>query len=297
MRKKLGLFLGVALLAALVWYLFLKPHDYVVRFKVKALPGTINQTIKLWAKQHEGAQFLGQKDLSDLKYRIKFSDSTFIYRWKIESLNDSVSKVKMYVTDTDHSLANRLALPLSDTDFEKRTKKTAEDFLKKLQSHLEHFRVTVTGKDKTPAKYCACVAIKGTQLEKAGGMMDYYSLLSGIMAEKEIPLDGRPMVEVEDWNMQNDSISYNFCFPVIKSDSLPLRGGIFYKQIEQKPAIRAVYNGNYITSDRAWYALVDYADKNNIPIDKKPLEVFHTNPNLGGNELEWKAEIFMPVQE
>ncbi len=297
MRKKLGLFLGVALLGTLIWYLFLKPHDYVVRFKVKALAGTINQTVKSWCNQLDNAQFVGQNDLSDLKYRIQFSDSVYIYHWKIESLNDSVSKVKVYVTDTDHSLANRLALPFRDTDFEKRTKKTAEDFLKKLQSHLENFRVTVTGKDKTPSKYCACVALKGTQREKAIGMMEYYSFLSGFMAEKDIDLDGSPMVEVVDWNMQNDSIFYNFCFPVIKSDSLPQKGEIFYKQIERKPAIRAVYNGNYITSDRAWYDLIDYAVKHHIHIDRKPLEVFHSNPNIGGNELEWEAEIYLPIGE
>ncbi len=297
MRKKRGLFLMIVLLGGLTWYLFLKPHDYVVRFEVKALPGTINQTIKSWGNGLDDAEFLGQKDLSDLKYRIKFNDSTYTYHWKLESVNDSVSKVKVYVTDNEHSLANRLAIPFSKTDFEKRTKKTVEQFVKVLKDHLQSFKVSVTGKDGIPAKYCACVSLKGTQGDKARGMMEYYSLLSGVMAEKNIVLDGRPMIEVENWNIQNDSLSYNFCFPVIPSDSLPKRPGIFYKNIEKKPAIRAVYYGNYITSDRAWYALLDYAEKNNIPVDKKPLEIFHTNPNMGGNALEWETEVFMPISE
>ncbi len=297
MGKKWGLLLGAVLFGGLLWYFFFKPHDYVVRFKIKALPGTINQTIKTWSNGLDEAEFLGQNDLSDLKYRIQYNDSTYTYHWKIESQNDSISKVKVYVTDDDHSLANRLALPFSETDFEKRTKKAVEEFAKVLQEHLESFKVSVTGKDSVPAKYCACVSVKGTQGDKARGMKDYYSLLSGIMAEKNIGLDGRPMIEVEQWNMQNDSLSYNFCFPVIKTDSLPQRPGIFYKLIEKKPAIRAVYNGNYITSDRAWYALLDYAEKNNIPIEKTPVEIFHTNPNMGGNALEWEAEIFMPLRD
>ncbi|MGB7396051.1 MAG: GyrI-like domain-containing protein [Pricia sp.] len=297
MIKKWGLALGVLLIGGLTWYLFLKPHDYVVRFKTKALPGTINQSLKAWGSRLDSAHFLTQDGLSDLKYRVAFNDSAYTYHWKIESVNDSVSRVKAYVTDDDHSLAVRTALPFSDTDFEKRTKKTVEDFAGQLQDHLNNFKVSVSGKDRIPAKYCACIEVKTTQRQKAGGMMENYSFLSGIMAKNSIVLDGRPLVEVEQWNMENDSISYNFCFPVLQSDSLPQQEEIFYKQIAQKPAIRAIYNGNYITSDRAWYALLDYAEKNNIPIDKKPLEIFYSNPNMGGNELEWEAEVFMPIQE
>jgi len=297
MRKKWVLMLVAVLLGSLIWYLFLKPHDYFVRFEIKASPGTINQTIKSWGKGLDDAEFLGQNDLTDLKYRIKFNDSTYTYHWKLEAVDDSISKVKVYVSDENHSLANRLAIPFSETDFEKRTKKTVEEFAMVLKDHLESFKVRVTGKDTIPAKYCACVSLKETQLKKAKGMKNYYSLLSSVMAEKNIGLDGRPTIEVENWNMQNDSLSYNFCFPVIKTANLPKTSGIFYKNIEKKPAIRAVYNGNYITSDRAWYALLNYAKKNNIPVDKKPLEIFHTNPNMGGNALEWEAEVFMPIRE
>ena len=39
------------------------------------------------------------------------------------------------------------------------------------------------------------------------------------------------------------------------------------------------------------------AENNNIKIDKKPLEVFYSNPNFGGDVLKWKAEIYMPIKE
>ncbi|WP_373518059.1 AraC family transcriptional regulator [Pricia sp.] len=297
MGKKIGRFLGVVLLIFLLWYFFLKPHDYVVRFKVKALPGTISQTIKFWGNQLEGNEFLGQNDLLNLKHRIKFNDSTYTYHWKIESQNDSISKVKVFVTDDDHSLANRLAVPFSETDFEKRTKKTVKEFTTVLKDHLQSFKVTITGKEEISSKYCACFSLKGTQRQKARGMMEYYSLLSSIMAQKNIVLDGTPLLKVGKWNMQKDSIYYNFCFPVIKSESLPKREGLSYIQIEKQAAIRAVYNGNYITSDRAWYALVEYAKKNNIPINQKPLEIFHNNPNMGGDDLLWETEVFMPIRD
>jgi effector-binding domain-containing protein len=139
--------------------------------------------------------------------------------------------------------------------------------------------------------------MKGLQIEKARGMMQNYSLLTSILSTENITMNGTPFVEITNWNTQNDSIAYNFCFPVIKSDSLPVDSRIQYKQYNGAKALKATYNGNYITSDRAWYALVDYAENNNIKIDKKPLEVFYSNPNFGGDVLKWKAEIYMPIKE
>ena len=40
--------LSAVIVMALVWYLFLKPSDYTIRFEVKTFPGAINQTIKFW---------------------------------------------------------------------------------------------------------------------------------------------------------------------------------------------------------------------------------------------------------
>jgi len=287
--------LGITVIGALIWYLFIKPHDYVVRFKTKASPGTVNQLIKFWIGKKEDAEFIAQNNLSDFSHRIRFNDSTFIYRWKVEPMNDSISRVKVYVVDSTHSLSNRVTLPFSETDFEKRTKQTIRSAAKLLQEHLESFKVTVVGNDEIPSKYCACIPLKSIQIHKAAGMMEYYSFLSNFIAANKIELDGRPMIEVENWNMQNDSISYNFCFPILKKDSLPQRENLVYKQIQSQKVLRAIYNGNYITSDRAWYALLEYAEANKIPIEKKPLEIFHTNPNMGGNALEWEAEVFMPL--
>lgn len=297
MGRKLGLFFGIAVIGSLIWYLFIKPHDYVVRFKTKASAGTVNQFIKFWIGQQEDANFTAQKNLSDFSHRIRFNDSTFTYNWSVSPINDSISRVKVYVTDSAHSLGNRLAVPFSDTDFEKRTKQTIQDAMNLLQEHLETFKVTVVGNGNIPSKYCACIPLKSTQPHKATGMMNYYSMLSDFMANNKIELDGRPMIEVENWNMQNDSISYNFCFPMLKSDSLPPPENLVYKHIKPRKGLLAVYNGNYITSDRAWYELLEYAEENKIPIEKRPLEIFHTNPNMGGNELEWEAEVFMPLKD
>ena len=294
--KKILSAIGILLFVFLGWYLLIKPYDYRVTFKVKTTAGTINQSLKIWNVGLENSLPINQESLSELTQHIKINDSTYQYQWSISSLNDSVSKVKVYIKDLDHSMANKISIPFSHTDFEKRTLKTVSNFTDKLLEHLKKIKVKVEGESFSRSTYCAYIPMKGLQVEKARGMMKNYSLLTQVLSADQVKMNGTPFVEVTDWNQQNDSIEYHFCFPIIKSDSLPKHPLIQYKQYQGVKALKATYNGNYITSDRAWYALLEYADRNNIAIENKPVEVFNNNPNFGGNELRWEAEIYMPIK-
>lgn len=285
----------VILSGFLIWNLFLKPYDYLVTFKARTFPGAINQTIKTWNYSQKGAKIEPSDDLYTLKQTIPFSDSTFIYNWKIEPLNDSTSLVKVYITDRDHSFKNRLTYPFFYTDFEKRVKNSITGFSTNLNEHISKFRVQINGESEIPEKFCAYIPIESRQIEKARGMMQYYGLLDNAMAENEMQLDGRPFLLINEWDIKNDRIQYDFCFPIIENDTLFEHPDILFKKIESKKALKATYNGNYISSDRAWYALLDYADKNNIEVDLEPIEIFYNNPNMGGDELKWSAEIYMPL--
>ena len=295
--KKFSAIIGFLTIGFLLWYLIIKPYDYLVTFKVKTSAGTINQSIKLWNTSLENSSPIQQENLKNLTQQIIVKDSTFNYDWSISSVNDSISKVNVYVTDIDHSFANKISIPFGTTDFEKRTQNTITDFIDKLKEHLNKIRVRVVGIDSTRTTYCAYIPMKGLQIEKARGMMQNYSLLTSVLSAENIEMNGTPFVEITNWNIQNDSIAYNFCFPVIKSDSLPIDPRIQYKQYSGVKALKASYNGNYITSDRAWYALLDYAGNNDIEIVKKPLEVFYSNPNFGGDELKWEAQIYLPIKD
>lgn len=294
--KRLWVLPGIGILAFLAWYLFLKADDYRVTFTVPASPGTIYQSLKTWDISQENAQITGQQGIQDLTQVLHFSDSTHRYNWNIEAINDSLSRVRVYASDPDHSLMNKIKIPFSDTDFEKRTRNTLMDFDRKLREHIRNFRVKIIGPETLGATYCACVKVKTSQYGKAHGMMQNFGLLSNVLVENGIQLNGRPFLEVTRWAMETDSIDFDFCYPIIERDHLPENPDLFYKYFESRPAVKAEYNGNYITSDRAWYALLEYARKEEIAITGLPVEVFHNNPNMGGNALNWKAEIFMPLK-
>ena len=295
--KKVLIGIGVILLAGLIWYLFIKPYDYLVRFEVKTSPGTVNQMIKLWNGVLESKGSVEQESLTELSQTLVFNDSMHLYRWKTERLTDSTTLVKVYAKDVDHSFQNKIAIPFSDTDFEKRTRNILTNYVEKLQEHTDRFRVTILGEEDTPAKFCAYTELVTSQYGKAQGMMRDYNYLGGQLLKNKIELDGTPMVDIVDWNTQNDSIRFHFCYPIKRMDSLPDLGDIKFKEITSRKALKAEFNGNYIYSDRAWYVLRDYAREKGLDVTDKPLEIFYNNPNTGGDELRWKAEIFMPLEE
>lgn len=295
--KKVTISILVLLITALVWYLFLKPFDYRVSFKANTFPGAINQTIKAWDKKMQSIKPISQKDLLSLSQKLQFGDSTLIYDWKITPITDSTSKIKVRIKDLEHSLMNKIKIPFTETILEKRSKKNLLEFAKTLHNHIKKFKVKVNGVDELESVYCAYIPIKGPQQKKANGMIINFPYLTGFVEEKKLQKNGTPFVEITHWDIQNDSITYNFCYPIVYTDSLPKHKEIKYKQIDKRKVIKATYNGNYITSDCAWYRLLDYAKNNNIEVDSKPIEFFYNNPTLGGNELEWTAEIFLPIIE
>jgi len=295
--KKVYFILGALLIGGLIWYLFIYRFDYLVTFNAKANSGTINQTIKLWNSKVEGGEITSYEDLQHLTQTIQFNDSTHIYDWRITSLNDSTSKIKVFAKDSANSLLNKIKVPFSDTDFEKRTRKMLLDFNEKLQEHIDNIKIEVIGVEEVDSIFCAYLEVKSSQFGKAGAMMKNFPLLDPFLINNGAKLNGLPIIEITKWNTVKDSIEFNFCYPVIRSDSLPVHPELKYKTINVKKAIKAVYNGNYITSDRAWYALMNYAEKNNLEVTGHALEFFYNNPNMGGDELKWKAEIFMPLKE
>jgi hypothetical protein len=42
---------------------------------------------------------------------------------------------------------------------------------------------------------------------------------------------------------------------------------------------------------------LDYAKKEGLEVEETPVEVFYNNPNMGADERNWKAEIYLPLKE
>ena len=297
MKRKIWIGLTGVLVFLLAWYLFLKPSDYLVTFPANTFPGAINQTIKVWGKENFSGQIVEQKDLFHIHQRFQFGDSLVDYKWEIVPVTDSTSRVKVRIVDSKNSLKTRILIPFANTVMEKRSKRTLLNYSSFLNDHAKKFKVELEGEAELAEGFCAYLPAKGIQSEKAFRMMRDFPYLSGFVQENKLKPTGTPFVEITEWNTSIDSIAFNFCYPVQKTDSLPDHPEIKYKEYPKRKAIKAIYNGNYATSDRAWYRILTHAEKEGIAIDSNPIEVFLDNPTLGGNELEWKAEIYMPIKD
>ncbi|MCB0456443.1 MAG: GyrI-like domain-containing protein [Flavobacteriaceae bacterium] len=286
----------IAVLGTLIWYFFLKEYDYQISFEAKTTVGTVNQSIKSWNSSLENPQPIQQISENELLQTILRKDTAYHFLWKIES-EDSLVKVTSFVKSTSQGLKNRLLIPFTETTFERNSTQTVKTFLSNLTAHLQEINITIEGEDSSPETYAACVYLKTLQIRKAKGMMENFSLLSGYIADNQLQPNGKPFIEVTSWDRTNDSLAYRFCFPFTMKDSLPVHPLISIEKFTSKKSVKAVYNGNYITSDRAWYVLEDYAKKKNIPLDMYPVEVFYNNPNMGGDERKWVTEIYIPIKE
>ncbi|MDX1314595.1 MAG: AraC family transcriptional regulator, partial [Eudoraea sp.] len=261
--KKILMLLGTLLILGVAWYLFIYPYDYVVRMQAKTFPAAITQTIKLWAKENAHMNILEQKGTESIKMELTFNDSTHIYQWDIIPVHDSLTRINVFAMDKVHSLKNKVSVPFSETGFEKRTEKSLTDFLTVINEHIDNFRVGTVTEAQFTGKTCICSAKETSQLEKANGMMRDYPLLNNTILKYNLIPDGPPLIEITDWNQQEGRLSFNFCYPVKEKDSLPEHPELFFREIPSARALKAEYNGNYITSDRAWYVLMDNAQENN----------------------------------
>lgn len=292
--------IGLILLVVIagIGYFFVYPYDYTVRFEAPSFPGTVNQSVKIW---HQTAGTLDSQvekgDIMDFMQEVQAGDSIHQYSWHLEPLTDSTTKVRVGIKDIDNSLANRWDVLTGGSAIEKISRRMLTEYLEGLQEHVDQFKVRIEGISEMPSTFYAYVQLESDQHGKAGGMMDHYQFMSSILLSNQVELNGPPMVIVDEWNQQTDSLKYKFAFPVVRSDQLPEHPLIQYKRIFPDRALKAVYNGNYITSDRAWYALKTYAEQQGFEVEETPVEIFYNNPTLGGDATRWKAEIFLPLKE
>jgi effector-binding domain-containing protein len=131
--------------------------------------------------------------------------------------------------------------------------------------------------------------------KKAKNMLSNIATIMEYINSNEIALQGDPFLEVTSWDKQDETIKFNFCFPIEKSDSIPKNAQLQFKTLAPFRALKAEFNGNYSISNNAWYFLLDYAERNNLNIRELPLELYLVDPHIGGDSMNWKALIFLPL--
>lgn len=299
MNRKIKWSIIVISIALLGWYFLLKQSDYIISFKATTATGTISQGIQEWASNQykvggEVATVLEKKGYEYLKIELSKGTHKVIYDWEIIPLNDSVSEVNVGINELGHSLYNRLTVPFIDTSFKKEQIAKVTDFKNGLEQHLKAFKVKIEGEGSSKAEFVAFIKLTSIMSEKAQTMIGNDADITGYLQSNNIKIIGHPYVEVVNWDKEKEIVEFNYCFPVSKNVTQVPDSKVKFKMIPALKGLKAIYYGNFRTSDRAWFAILDYAKRNNIQLENKVLENFLANPFNGGNELEWQTKIIIP---
>lgn len=298
MKPWLKWLLGIAVLVAAAWYFFLKDYHYQVSFRNDRPALVIYNHIMDWPAYDRDSleiETLSSVSPSEIIQNIRKADSSFTYRWEIQRKANETVKVTAYITDNDHDLIQKLKAPFGNNDFVSRSIRNTKTVARALQLKSETYKVHSIKDTVVTTNYCACLALSSTVEKKAATMLQNIGVITNYIHENSIEIDGDPFLEVTRWDQNKKEIDFNFCFPVKEKEIMPPHTSVKLKTGRKFSALKAEFNGNYRNSHYAWYYLLDHADSKGVPMDKLPLEIYLNDPHVGGDPLQWKALIFLPL--
>ncbi|MEC5164314.1 effector-binding domain-containing protein [Flavobacterium sp. PL11] len=283
----------------LVWYLLIKKEDYCISFTVKTATGTVFQGLQEWKSvetltSNEKYTILEKRNFDFIKYELSGKNIKMDYSWKISSINDSITKVEVGIKDYNNSIYNRISVPFFDTPFKLEQIKKISDFKEGLIEHLKNFTLSVDGEGTSEEVFVAYISLKSVMQQKAQSMIANNADITGFLISNGIKIIGKPYVQITKWDLDKETIDFDYCFPVDKNVKIVQNKFVKFKKLPAIKGLTATYYGNYRTSDRAWFALIDYANNHGYKLNKMPRENFLANPFNGGDEMEWETKIIIP---
>jgi effector-binding domain-containing protein len=301
-RKKFIVGFSAVFCLFLVWYFFVKESDYSISFKVNAATGTVFQGIEEWSgarilMDNEKYVTLEKRNFDFIKQNMKSKNAEFEYEWDIKTMNDSIAKVTVAIKDLNHSLYNKLTVPFFNTSFKEEQIKKVKDLKEGLIKHIEKYKVRIEGEGESKEIFVAYLSLKSVLQEKAQKMIMTDADITGFLYSHKIEIIGKPFVEITNWNLDKETIDFNYCFPVDKNTKIIEDKVVKFKVLPAVKGLKATYYGNFRTSDRAWFRLLDYAKNHGYKLNNKPLENFLANPFNGGDELKWETKIIIPFDK
>ncbi len=284
-----------------VWYFFLKDYNYRVTFTTEQAPGIVYAHLTKWNNgqnpKDSVVTTLNKLPLSEIEQHLKVGDSLFKINWNVERSGENETTVTAKIKDENNSFKQNVQAIYTKNDFVKRGIKTVKNFGENLLDYSETYKVSNIEEAIIPSQYCAYIQLECNSLDKANTMVKNIHIVMNYIKDNEIPLNGHPFLEITDWDINNQTIKFDFCFPIKQNNNYPLSKSISFKKTKEKKSLKSIFNGNYRKSDNAWFTIIDYAEQNNIEIEYLPTEIFLNDPHAGGNSLEWVAEVYMPIKE
>lgn len=302
MKKKIRYTIFILLTGLVIWYFFVKQHDYQISFKAYHPKGLVYQTLHEWnynkSRKDSVVKTLNAAPYYSVEQSFQPSkDSLVNVRWELEKVNDTTTQVTGYFTANQNSMGERIKLLFTKTDFVNKNVEFSKALRTTLQLKSRLYGISAIDTIEVPAKKYIYVERKTTTKKKARGMIADNGYMMGRITWNKLKLVDFPFIEIQSWDQETDSISLKFCFPIEQfPDSLSSK-----LKYEERPAFKGLrirYNGNFSRSHFAWYAYHDYFEaQGNKQPSILPTEIYLDNPNEGGEEIKWRADVVLPLNK
>ena len=301
-KKKVILALSILFSVFLIWYFFIKQNDYTISFKVKAATGTVFQGIQEWAniqsqKGNEKYNVIDKRNFDFVKLSNASGKNHLEYTWDIVPLNDSVTKVNVGIKELGHGFYNKITAPFFNTKFKEDQIDKITSFKDGLNDHLKKFKIKIDGVGSSKEVFVAYISLNSVLQTKAQTLIANNAVITGFLYENNIKIKGRPYIEITKWDMATEALEFNYCFPIDPNTKIVKSDVVKFKTIPELKGLTATYYGNMRTSDRSWFALLDFAKRNGYEVLNQPLENYLNNPFNGGEELTWETKVIVPFKK
>lgn len=300
--RKLFSVLFLVLIGLAIWFFFIRTYDYEINFSTNANRAHLYyQVINIpsWdAADEENIKITDTVMYEFIEQLVQKKDAPFLLGWHFKKVSDSVTKIKVGVRAKEQKLIHRLKVLLGNSKLTKQIKENLVAFRSKVKSDQDRFKIHIDGVVESPALHYVGIKLNSRRTSKAIEMIRANGVVYPLLATYNLKKEGFPFIKVQKWKPVSDEMHYEFGFPVQQNDSITVANkDLFIADLPSYKALKATYYGNYSRSDEAWFALLQYAETNNIKVSKQPLEIFYDNPMQGGDDKKWKAEVFMPIKE
>ncbi|MGY5848705.1 hypothetical protein ACW6QP_14940 [Salegentibacter sp. HM20] len=294
MFKTLLGFLLLLLLGTSIWYFFIKFEDYSIGFN----HSFDEQNLYLAARQGNLEELNLKKINKEEAYKKLNQDFSFGFgeinlQWNFNSLKDSLERVEIKVKHREDNFQKRFQVLFGKPEFQKQVVEAIENFRNKMEAQDEIFRIKIEETTTSPATQCICKELQAKPEQKAREMMQSISILSSFVEQNGLKSIGRPRILMQIPGDLSQVADFEFCFPLERGQKIPELKGLKLKEIEERKGLKAIYNGNYMFSHLAWSYVFEYAKMQNLDYQPQLLEVYNSNPQMGGDALEWEAEIYL----
>jgi len=295
--KKLLAFITLLLVGVLIWFSFIKTYDHQINFEVNLPAGSFYHMLlnsNQWSKKD--IRIIDKVLFKSIQMESSINKHDFQLLWELENINNTSAQVHLYYKNKNESLKERFKSLFGQSNNLDTLKVISQSFKQKALSFSKRFQLEINGVETLEKSVFMYVQDQVTRTEMAESMIRNNPILFQKRKDSSVTKNGKTFTKVEHWNPKTDSITFKYAFPVEPKSHYPTDQFVKVDTLHKEKAIKATFHGNYSISDVAWIALHHYAIQNNINIQYSPVEIYHDNPNYGGNSKQWKAEIYMPIK-